>query len=265
MQARRQKALCAPVNLRKKSCMTPPVLIVHARGSNRDHDAALALKEAGAAPKIMTLKALVQNPKTLSDYKFLVLPGGFSFGDDLGAGKLFALVLRHQLRDALERFIEAEKPILGICNGFQTLLQDDQNAATLIDNQSARFECRWTTLVTDASSPCVFTENIKEVYCPVAHAEGRVQVRDSKTLDLLKEQGQIALRYSASAYPQNPNGSDDNIAALCNAKGNVMGLMPHPENHIYLEQSPRFSKGQKTSRGLGLQIFRAGLAYASQC
>ena len=270
------KGLCSKRNLRKKWPMTPPVLIVHARGTNRDHDAALALQAAGATPTIMTLNALVQNPKRLEDYKFLVLPGGFSFGDDTGAGRLFGLMLKHQLRDAIERFALAQKPILGICNGFQTLLQagllstsseifDDKRCATLTHNESGHFECRWTSLVPEQTSQCVFTKGITRIDCPVAHAEGRVKVRDAETLSLLKKQGQIALRYSASTYPQNPNGSEDNIAALCNLKGNIMGLMPHPENHIFATQNPGFVKGKKMPDTLGLEIFRAGLAYASQC
>jgi phosphoribosylformylglycinamidine synthase len=214
----------------------------------------------------------------LQDYRMLVLPGGFSYGDDLGAGKLWSVALAHRLADYLTGFIESGRPVLGICNGFQALVKAGLlpgngasapagNAATLTRNDSGRFECRWVYLQAETGSPCVFTRGLDEpILCPVAHGEGKFVARDAIALAKLESSGQAVLRYAgpdgaAPRYPWNPNGSQGDIAGICNPRGNVLGLMPHPEDHLFPEQHPHYHRGV---RGMsGLPLFRNGIRYAA--
>lgn len=259
--------------------MKPPVLILHAPGTNRDREAALAIQAAGGAPEIVRVEQVVQGDKALDAYAMLLLPGGFSFGDDLGAGKLWSIALREGLGDKLHAFVDSGKPVLGICNGFQALVKagllpgdkadDAVQRVTLHRNDSAKFECRWVNLRADSNSPCVFTREMGDVliYCPVAHGEGKVVARDDSVRASIGEHGLAALRYvapdgSAADYPHNPNGSEGDIAGLTNPAGNVLGLMPHPEDHIIATQHPQFHRGARGNTGLTL--FEAGVRYAAQ-
>jgi len=249
----------------------PRVLILHANGTNRDHDAALACKLAGGEPEIVHINQLLNGERSFSDYNMLVLPGGFSYGDDLGAGVLWALDLRQRFGANLQAFIDAGKPVLGICNGFQTLVKSgflpgDKRDVTLTYNAQGQFECRWVYLMTNPNSPCLFTRGIDELlYVPVAHGEGRVMAKDEAALRRLTEQNLVTLTYvdangNTAGYPFNPNGSVLNIAGLCNTAGNVLGLMPHPEDHIYPWQHPRFHRDE---RGFsGLRLFENGIRFA---
>jgi phosphoribosylformylglycinamidine synthase len=223
----------------------------------------------------------------------LILPGGFSYGDALGAGRLLASDLRWLFEEELARFIEAGKPVLGICNGFQALVKSGwlpgppaggesrsrgaKVEATLARNASNRFECRWVWLEPEPDSVCVFTRDLAgrddaRITCPVAHGEGRF-VPDQGVLERLETNGQIALTYvsdgvrpergsssGSAGYPSNPNGSVADVAGICNEQGNVLGLMPHPEDHIVPWQHPRWTRGEEG--GLGLPLFVEGLAYA---
>lgn len=247
---------------------SPRVLILHANGSNRDRDAALACDLAGAQPEIVHVNQLISGERNLLDYHMLVVPGGFSYGDDLGAGTLWALDLRERL--GIDRFAIEGRPMLGICNGFQALVKsgllpggDSERQVTLTYNASGHFECRWVYLQPNAASPCLFTEGLTEpIYCPVAHGEGRIAVADNATAAALWANGLVALTYSESdgspaAYPANPNGSTGGIAGLCNPAGNVFGLMPHPENHVFPWQHPR-----RETRMDGLRLFRNGIKNA---
>jgi len=248
----------------------PRVLILHAPGTNRDHEAEWAVELAGGEPEIAHINTL----GGLADYQMLVLPGGFSYGDDLGAGRLWATALQHRLGDELSALIETGRPVLGICNGFQALVKsgflpglasDSTPQATLTGNESARFECRWVTLEPQATSPSVFTSGLDEpIYCPVAHREGRFVAGDPTTLTRIEEAGLVALRYAGpnGHYPQNPNGSQNNIAGLTNATGTILGLMPHPEDHIIPAQHPRSHRGER--HGSGLPLFENGVRYAAQ-
>ncbi len=228
---------------------------------------------AGGEPEIVHIQQLRDGERHLQDYQMLVLPGGFAYGDALGAGRLTALDLSVYLADALREFILRDQLVIGICNGFQALvkagvlpgdadgLPTSEQTATLARNRSGQFECRWVTLHATPSSPCLFTQGLDEpITCPVAHGEGRFMVNNTHTLEQLRANGQIALTYAASGpedYPANPNGSIANIAGVCNTKGNVLGLMPHPENHIHAWQHPGWSRGERG--GLGLRLFQNGL------
>lgn len=251
----------------------PHVLILHATGTNRDHDAAWAIERAGGRPEIVHVNRLREDPQCLHRFQMLILPGGFSYGDALGAGRLWAADMRWLFQDALARFIDDGKPVLGICNGFQTLVKSgwlpgNGAVATLTRNASNRFECRWVWLMPNPDSPCVFTQGINElIYCPVAHGEGRFVPANGNVLADLQAYGQITLTYvnadgSPADYPANPNGSVADIAGVCNPRGNVLGLMPHPEDHVIAEQHPGYPRGLRGN--LGLSLFQRGLHYAAQ-
>ncbi|MCC7359144.1 MAG: phosphoribosylformylglycinamidine synthase I [Anaerolineales bacterium] len=256
--------------------MKPTALILHANGTNRDHEAAQALELAGAAVEIVHLSQLRAGERHMADYQLLVLPGGFSYGDALGAGKLMALDLTVYFADAVHEFIASGKPVIGICNGFQALVKagllpgsSGPSSATLTFNASGRFECRWVTLAPQPGA-CVWTNSLVDIIeCPVAHGEGRFLMGDSADLVALQAGGQVALTYAfadgapaGDAYPANPNGSVAAIAGVCNAAGNVLGLMPHPEDHLFSWQHPRWTRGR--THGLGLPLFQRGVAHAVQ-
>ena len=275
-------------------------LILRAPGINRDEDAAAAVELAGGCAERVHVNRVVAGGARLSDYGLLIIPGGFSYGDHLGAGKLLAADLVHRLGEQLAAFGADGRPVIGICNGFQVLvkagiLPGTQNAerrtqderartsedssafsvqrsaflATLTDNQAGRFECHWVRLAADPASRCAFTGGIERpIEVPVAHGEGRFVARDAAALDELRQRGQVALRYVApeggpAGYPDNPNGSDDAIAGVCNPAGNVLGLMPHPEDAIFPQQHPRWTREPWRTEGDGLAIFRNALRYAA--
>jgi phosphoribosylformylglycinamidine synthase subunit PurQ / glutaminase len=256
-----------------------PVLILHADGTNRDHEAAQAFELAGAAPEIVHLNQLRTGQRHWRDYKLLVIPGGFSYADALGAGRLLAIDLNIYFADEVRTFVDSGNPVIGICNGFQALVKagilpassdrDKSLSATLTFNASGHFECRWVTLAA-ASRACIWTRQITDpIYCPVAHGEGRFILKDPISLAVLRANDQIALAYAQpdgtpaqGIYPENPNGSLADIAGVCNPAGNVLGLMPHPENHLRAYQHPRRARGQAGNTGLAL--FAQGVQYAEQ-
>lgn len=263
--------------------MVVKALILRAPGINRDADAAAACELAGARAECVHVNRLADGTVRLGDYGLLIVPGGFSYGDHLGAGKLLAVDLIHRLGEQLATFVAAGRPVLGICNGFQVLIKAgvlpgweagkpearNQKPATLTENSSRRFECRWVHLAVDPASRCVFTQGIETpIEVPVAHGEGRVVVSHAATLERLRAAGQVALRYttpdgSPPTYPANPNGSVDHIAGLCNPQGNVLGLMPHPEDAVLPQQHPRWTREPWRHTGDGLAIFRNAVRYAA--
>lgn len=254
--------------------MKPKALVLQAHGSNRDFDVIDALTLAGADASGVPLNELRDHKSLLADFQLLVVPGGFSYADALGAGKLLALDLASYFTDEISSFVEAGKPVIGICNGFQVLVKSGilpgkhsqapaKNEATLTFNAAGHFECRWVQLKS-ASENCIWTKELNEIItCPIAHGEGNFQVTEAIS------QENIALTYAKmdgtsanGAYPVNPNGSIMDIAGICNAKGNVLGLMPHPENHIYNWQHPRHTRGE--TGGSGLKLFENGVNYARE-
>jgi len=263
--------------------MKPKALILHAAGINRDIDVAYALELAGAETRIVHVNELRKNRTILSESLILVIPGGFSYADALGAGRLFALDISSFFNAEVQEFVEKGRPVIGICNGFQTLVKagllpgvdvypeagKDERYATLTTNANGRFECRWVTMKIERS-PCLWTDALDEpIVCPVAHGEGRFLVRESACLDAIRRENLIAFTYALpdgspaeGRYPDNPNGSVLDIAGICNAKGNVLGLMPHPEDNVFSGPGARAYRGGKP--GGGLDLFKNGVRYASQ-
>lgn len=253
--------------------MKPEALLLLAHGTNRDQDIAEALTLAGAATEIVPLNLLRADRRRFDEYQMLVLPGGFSYADALGAGKLLAVDLQTYFAEQIQAFVASGKPVLGVCNGFQALvkagiLPGGGEAATLTFNARGRFECRWVTL-RPLSRTCIWTQGLEElIECPIAHGEGNFQAPEA-VLASLRSRGQIAFAYvlpdgspAEGAYPDNPNGSALDIAGVCNPAGNVLGLMPHPENHIHPWQHPRWTRHAGAHSGLSL--FENGVRYASQ-
>lgn len=256
--------------------MKPKALVLQAYGSNRDLDVIEALTLAGAEAVGMPLNELRRDQTHLCDSQLLVIPGGFSYADALGAGKLLALDLASYFANEIAGFVQSGKPVIGICNGFQALVKSGilpgewGEGATLTFNAQGHFECRWVTLK-PVSQTCIWTNELDDlIECPVAHGEGNFQTSDLFPRSTFLENDQIALTYACpdgspanGEYPINPNGSVLDIAGICNREGNVLGLMPHPENHIHSYQHPRWSRG--INRHSGLALFRNGVKYASEC
>jgi phosphoribosylformylglycinamidine synthase len=269
----------------------PKILILRAPGTNCDEETCHAFQRAGGTPRQLHVNGLLEQPGILTDYQVLCIPGGFSYGDDVGAGKIFATQIRHHLADTLRGFRDVGKLILGICNGFQVLIKcglldtDDSQgpAATLAWNDSGRFIDCWVQLqVRQNGQPCVYLNGIERLYLPVAHAEGKFVTRDAATLDRLRQAGQLVLRYvSADDNPNgpqgNPNGSMQDVAGMCDSTGRVFGLMPHPERHIDPTQHPNWTRRNADpdqtgpnqtgpnqtgpAEGDGLQLFRNAVEY----
>lgn len=249
----------------------PPALVITAPGTNRDGEAAFALEQAGAVVEVVSVAALAEQPWRLQQARLVALAGGFSYGDALGSGRLFALEAGAALGDGLRQFVAAGRPVIGICNGFQMLIRAgllvEPTAPLMLDhNQSGRFECRWVQLDVPASK-CVWTHNLDEpLLAPVAHGEGCLR-GDTAIIDSLERTGQVALRYAAAPgvaakgeYPANPNGSHHDIAGICDASGLVLGLMPHPEDHVMTRQHPQRTRG--ATDGNCLRLFRNGVDHA---
>lgn len=255
--------------------MKPRVLVLRAAGSNCDQETQFAFEFVGAHADLVHINRLLQKQVRLADYQILAIPGGFTYGDDISAGKILANQLKYQLRDLLEEFYRADKLIIGICNGFQVLVKagllpniawEEEQKVTLTYNDSGKFEDRWVYLRVN-DSPCVFTQNIKnQVYFPVAHAEGKFVPKDDVVLKRLREDRQIVLQYfnplsDRVSYPANPNGSVGHIAGICDGSGRIFGLMPHPERHLDPTNHPHWTRAGLAQEGDGVVIFRNAVDY----
>lgn len=250
------------------------VLILRAPGTNCDVETAFAFQQAGAVASLIHVNQLIRGDKRLSDYRIMVIPGGFTYGDDISAGRVLANELSLKLGDGLKRFVEGGGLVLGICNGFQVLVKagvlpgikkSDLPPVTLANNDSGKFECRWVHLVADKKSRCVFTAGIDGMYLPIAHGEGKFVAHP----DVLPEID-VALRYAdengntAAGYPDNPNGSVDNIAGICDSSGRIFALMPHPERHIRGTQHPQWTRLGAKERGDGFRVFLNAVRWAEK-
>lgn len=239
----------------------PSALVLSGPGTNRDRDAAFALALAGADPRIVLVDELNEHPQRIGEAEIVVVAGGFSYGDALGAGRMLGLDISAgdggRLGEALRRFVAGGGPIIGICNGFQALIQAGLLPGALGHNASGHFDCRWITMAREPNTHCVWTAEAPDlIECPIAHGEGRYVHPDP---DGLAGAGQVVLRYAA----ENPNGSVADIAGVCDETGLVLGLMPHPENHSIVRQHPRHRRDPATVDTLGLGLFRSAVRHVA--
>jgi phosphoribosylformylglycinamidine synthase len=259
------------------------VCVLRTAGTNCDKETAFAFNYCGADAELIHINSIMAKEKNLSDFQILAIPGGFSYGDDVAAGKILANELKYKLSEDLKKFIKQGKLILGICNGFQVLVKagilpgnsECRQEATLMINDSGKFEDRWVYLKTQSAKrkaqKCVWVKDLPEIiYLPVAHGEGKFITGDKSILERIKKNGQIVFQYcndkgGSCGYPQNPNGSEENIAGICDASGGVLGLMPHPERHSFATQHPRWMNTHaKRKAAEGLLIFKNGVEYAKK-
>jgi len=242
-------------------------IVLRTAGTNCDYETVHALEKVGFKVSLTHVNALIKKPTILMNYQLLAIPGGFSYGDYIASGKILANKLLYRLKNTVPNFIEQGGLAIGICNGFQVLVKAgllpalEPNSgiaeATLTFNDSGRFQCEWVKLRRNSQSKCIFTKNMKdEIYLPIAHAEGKFIARDDILLKTLKENQQIVLQYI-----NNPNGSQENIAGVCDKTGRVFGMMPHPERNIYPENDPRSLREEIGENGDGLAIFWNAIKY----
>ncbi|HEY5504602.1 MAG TPA: phosphoribosylformylglycinamidine synthase I [Sedimentisphaerales bacterium] len=262
-------------------------IVLRAAGINCDLETQHAFELAGAEADRVHINRIIEDKSLLDGYQILVVPGGFSYGDDVAAGKILANQIKHHLYEQVRKFIDAGKLVLGICNGFQVLVKtgilpgnDTQDAVTITYNDSNKFEDRWVYLEPQ-SDRCVFIEKGRRIYLPIAHGEGKIVTKDQPTLEKLQSGGFVAFKYvdengNEGGYPVNPNGSMASIAGLTDSTGRVLGLMPHPERHVRHTQHPRWTRLQaqdtrhktqdapSTSSGQadGMTIFTNAVKYA---
>lgn len=255
----------------------PRVFIIRAPGTNCDQETAFAFQQCGAEVEVAHLNRWLESPSRLTDYQILCFPGGFSYGDDIAAGRIVASQLQNHLANELREFTAQDRLVLGICNGFQILIKsglllpptdEGRLPATLNWNNHGRFEDRWVHLKA-RSEQCVFLRGVDQMYLPIAHAEGKFMAMDESTLDRLDQAGQLALRYCDAAgedrhrleFPDNPNGSQRNVAGICDESGRVFGLMPHPERHFDPTHHPQWTRLPRREKGEGAVIFENAVSY----
>lgn len=244
------------------------VLVLTGDGINCEEETALAFKEEGAETKIVHIADLIAAPELLQEAHILALPGGFSFGDELGSGQVLALKLKHALGAELKKFVEEKKLIIGICNGFQALVRlgllprpFTERTMSLTHNRQGHFIDRWVQLEVPRSK-CVWTTALQErdILLPIRHGEGRIVFAGDEnaqqlTYETIQAQGQVALRYS-----EDVNGSFQRIAGVCDPEGRVFGLMPHPEAATSNWLMPS-GADKNAGKGLASHIFKSGIQY----
>lgn len=279
--------------------VAPRVCVLRAPGTNCDVETAYAFETCGAIADRVHLFQLLENPKSLANYQALCVPGGFSYGDDIGSGVIFASQLRSHLAETLGEFLQRDTLMLGICNGFQVLLKsgilpggsttwppkpDESADATLTWNDNGKYTALWVRLKV-GNTKNVFLRGIDELDVPIAHGEGKLVVRDPATLDRWQQNGQCALTYverassppssgtnatqwragsppyEALPFPINPNGSMANLAGLSDPSGRVLGLMPHPERFLFATQHPHWTRFGLRGEGAGMRLFRNAVEY----
>lgn len=276
---------------------TPHVAVLFGFGINCDHETAAVFDLVGGKSERVHVNHFISGKRSLDEFQILAVPGGFSFGDHLGSGRLMGNRMRFALREQLHEFVAAGKPIIGICNGFQVLvktgllpgpdtpLPDFEQRASLTLNDSGRYEDRWVTLEFDSESPCIWTKGMTRMDCPVRHGEGKFVMPSTTDFDALHANHQLTVRYvdpltepgtgitdEPLSFPLSPNGSMRNIAGVCDSTGLVFGLMPHPEavyaKWLHPDHTRNTAPGPEHSdalgewEGEGLQMFRNAVDYA---
>jgi phosphoribosylformylglycinamidine synthase subunit PurQ / glutaminase len=252
-------------------------LILRAAGINTDVETQYTLEMAGAKADRVHVNRLIENKSLLDNYHIMIFPGGFSYGDDVAAGKILANQMVHHLSDPMRKFIDDGKIVLGICNGFQVLIkmgvlpgdgEFKQKDLTITNNDVGCYQDRWVYLQ-PATDRCVLIEPQRRIYLPMAHGEGKIVTQDQVTLDRLMSQGFVAYKYvdkdgNEGSFPVNPNGSIASIAGLTDSTGRVLGLMPHPERYIHRTQHPHWTRLGPDLDPDGIKIFRNAVRYVRE-
>ena len=265
----------------------PNVLVLTGFGLNCDHETAYAFELAGAKARRAHINALIDGDVRLEEFQILAFGGGFSWGDDHGAGVIQALRLKTNLGDRLLDFVTAQKLIIGICNGFQTLVNlgllpgidgdYTRRSVALTYNDCGNFRDQWVKVAVDAESPCVFTRGIATLDMPVRHGEGKFYT-EAQILQTLTNNHQVAMQYALpdgrpaeGAFPDNPNGSLADVAGICDPTGRIFGLMPHPEAYKHVANHPDWSRQREQEKrgatapqnrvGEGIRVFENAVAY----
>ena len=257
--------------------MKPKVCILRTDGTNCDEELYWAFEKFGGAPKYVHVNQLRSKDVKLAKFQILALPGGFSYGDDIASGKVLAVELISFLKEELQSFIAKKGLILGICNGFQTLVRTGllpfnhigKMDATLITNDSGHFECRWVKMKIE-NSKCLFLPKSDQLLdIAVNHGEGKFYA-DKATIQKIENQNLVTFRYVDNSsnptqnYPANPNGSLNAIAGICDPNGRILGLMPHPEKFVDITQHPNWRRFPKGVKPHGAQIFKSMIRFAKQ-
>ena len=268
------------------------VVVLTGYGLNCDNETAYGFELAGAKSHRIHINSLIDGSVSLDDYQIMAFGGGFSWGDDHGAGVIQAVRMRTNIGSQIHDFVDRGNLIIGICNGFQTLVNmgllpgfdtssahaDDRGqAVALTYNDCGNFRDAWVKMKTRPESSCIFTRGLQEMELPVRHGEGKF-IADDETVDKLFENNQVVLQYTRDdgeiaqgEYPFNPNGSFKDIAGICDATGRIFGLMPHPEGYNHWTNHPDWTRwketlkrsGEQAPRGLtpGIQIFKNAVDY----
>ncbi|GAB4166714.1 MAG: phosphoribosylformylglycinamidine synthase subunit PurQ [Planctomycetota bacterium] len=254
----------------------PKAIVLRTSGINCDLETEFALSRAGFDAKRVHIEDLIGGREELRNYSIMVIPGGFSYGDDIASGRVLANEMRYLLGDKIFSFLDNGGLALGICNGFQVMVKfgllpyriesPDMQAFSLVDNECCSFVDRWVRLKPQ-SRKCVFLSDDEIVELPVAHAEGRFIANDNALIDELFERDQVVFTYvdekgEPAGFPDNPNGSYRGVAAVCDETGRVLGMMPHPERFISPYNHPRHTREGLKEIGDGFRIFRNAYEYA---
>lgn len=265
--------------------MKPKVIVMAGYGINCEEETQFLFEKAGAEAEVVHINDLIDGHKKISDYQMMAFPGGFAHGDDTGSGNAYANKLRHNLWDDVAKFVEEDKLVIGICNGCQIISNlglvpgfegnYGEREVALMWNATARYECRWVDIKVQ-SEKCVWTRGIDTIRCPVSHGEGRFFMKED-VLNKLKDGDQVAFRYvdekgafAGGAFPVNPNGAVDDIAAICDPSGRILAVMPHPErNWTFYNQNDWTLIKEKAEResvalpdeGQGMRLFRNAVEY----
>ena len=264
----------------------PLTLVITGYGINCEEETAYAFKIAGAETAIVHINDIIENKRMLKDYRIMMFPGGFSYGDDTGSGKALANRIKNNLSDEIMEFMKRDTLMLGICNGFQVLVNlgvvpaadgfNGKSQAALEYNKSFRYQCRWIDVMVEKDSPCVFTRGIDRMHIPVAHGEGnfyapedvmqKINSGNLATMRYIKPEGTPA----QCEFPYNPNGSVMDIASVCSPDGRIMGMMPHPERGMFFTQRDDWTLQREAYRrrgedipeySEGIQIFKNAVSY----
>ena len=252
-------------------------LVLRAAGINCDVETQHALELAGAQADRVHVNRLIEDKSLFEKYQIMVFPGGFSYGDDVAAGRILANQVIHHLSEPIRKFVDDGKLVLGICNGFQVLVKMGilpggatlrQEDVTITYNDSGKYEDRWVHLVPHTDR-CIFLEPERQIYVPVAHGEGKVVAKDEETLERLQSEGYVAFKYvdangQEGPYPINPNGSAQSIAGLTDQTGRILGLMPHPERFVRRTQHPHWSRLGEDLDPDGIKLFRNAVKYVQE-